>query len=191
MRPSSCAFLLVLSLAVTGARSTAGAQVRVDASNIRPEVKVQKSATAALGRKVRLLEAAGIRGPAPIRTPITLSVRTPWIDGSTNLDFFQLRNFSPSTEYASLDGNKETGASHWVEVRWPADRRTRYILDCVVGGYATRFKFKRSRKPQIETMVTRDEDRVGIVTGAGDGAFYILGMTESWNLKSCEITPIG
>jgi hypothetical protein len=201
---------VVLWTAAAAAQSTAPVKPRPQPApqlpKPAPQAKLDPRTAAAAGitadqaRHLRTLQAAGLQvPPSSLQRPVVLTVRRPWIDSRTYLNLFEARDFRPDAGYAVMQPNPGTANVSWAEVRWPADAAKRHIIDCEVGGQATRFAFKRvapggySGDPNRirEVTVPVSDGRAAAVFNPGEGgSIFVRGLDRPWQLKSCEITPV-
>ena len=190
-------------LACAIAAALTGAALAQDQPQINPQFRVQIPQTNRLPtpRQTELLRNAGITRPGPLRAATTLSVNAPVV-GRSRLEFFMLQHYTPSSSgpgAARMRANPPTGETSWVEIIFHADPALRYIVDCdVAEGRATQYRFihyimEGTTRRRQEARVTRSSDgRVGTVLLAGAGGqVFLVGDSESWQLRFCEIIPVG
>ncbi len=161
------------------------------------------SAPAVEARRVQILRAAGVQPPpGGLSTATTLSVNTPTVPGA-RLNFHNLAFYLPSVASggtATMRPNAGPGDISYVDIRFRADARVRYIVDCVVTGQATTYQFERLTGPRTApretretTTVTRSEGRVATLVPpaavTGDQTLY-LKSREQWWFHQCEIVPV-
>lgn len=192
------------SAAVLAAAMAATAQAQ---PQVQPQLRVNPqvlSAKPALNpRQLELLRGAGITvPPTSVQSATTLSVRTPMVD-LASLSFFNVASYTPANETAGvavLQANPPSSDQSWVQIGLRADARSRYIIDCEVGGAATQYRFVRytgegGSRQREETRVPASNGRVGIVLQprgtAGPQSVHLMGLDQGWQFKSCDITPIG
>ena len=181
-----------VALGMLGLASVAGAQ---SVQRVRimplPQVGLQKadSMEASRARATEVLRAINIENP-PLGTPVTLSVRTPFVDSGTHLAFEGFRMVRPGTNSAeSMLGPKAST----VIVAWEADPAKRYVVDCEM-----RFAMPNPEPVMVfkdvgdgEKMVDVAGNRAAFITTAGRvGRVWVTG-NGAFDFQSCTITPFG
>jgi hypothetical protein len=152
-------------------------------------------------RRVAIARAAGATPPASgLTEATTLSVNAPSVRNA-RLQFNNLAYYLPHVSLygsATMRANSAPGDISWVDIRFRADARTRYIIDCAITGPATRFQYERltggPRDPRENTTTSVSDGRVSMVTPAaaatGDMTVFLKGLNGNWYFHQCEIVPI-
>lgn len=195
--------MIACALAMLAATSAAAQQQpqmqTLPQVRINPQVLVRPQLTP---RQLEIWRGAGITtAPTSVQSATIVSVRAP-VAAMASLNMFNVASYSPgaeSTGVAVLRANPATSDQSWVEVSFSADATSRYIVDCAVGGSATNYRFVRysgegSARRREETRVPVSGGRIGMVLqprgSAGGQAFFVMGLDQGWQFKSCEITPV-